>query len=75
MIAFIYFGITDHAIAAIMFCSVHGSIGKFDQVALELRIRVIDSHTDADCEMLNLARGAGKKFGLLHCTPQALGHI
>src|SRR5690242_16692000 len=68
-------GISHHSVATCMLRGIKRCVGEFDQVALELRIDVIHGHTDADCEMLNILRRAGKKFSVLHRPPQALGYI
>src|SRR5579884_2635946 len=58
-----------------MLGGIESSIGKFNQVALELGISIIYGNANADCEMLNGMRRAGKKFCLFHGPPEPLGHI
>ena len=57
-----------------MFGSVKRCIGKFNQIAFELGIRVINSYPNANSEMLDRVRRAGKKFYLVHGAAQSLCH-
>src|SRR6478752_2361316 len=57
-----------------MLGGVKSSVGKLNQIALELCVSIINRHANTDCKMLDRVRRAGKKFSLVHGAAQALGH-
>src|SRR3954471_5261296 len=55
-------GVQQDPIATAIFCCVHGRIGTFDKVALELGVLAEDCYTNTDAQMFHSVWRPGKKF-------------